>query len=547
MATTSGSPACTSCGKYVNPGVVSTSDCSDSSCSDTVCSDCIVTNSDDGVIQGRDACIRTEGCATTAPSTACNPCFEGTTRECKGHIIVKSNPEDKCLKHLHSEENAFIVSNPTSGSTLETNPEVQVRGANGYQTDANGTVLNDTDGNPLVAEVPQFTKLWISGVVDRDTHKLFVAHPPNSTVPLYLKSENGCFSFASRAEEQLCAEVLPEKVTTGRLLLVDKVSDCEGDDWCVKELDFSHLAASDTDTACVWMTASRDANGHTNISYATPPTTEGIVRYNPANPCELGVVDTLTTAEVTQFTDIFNQLFCGTPDTFCGTSTFDGVLACGTRTDNAGIVTTGIQSFTLEELTTEIERIQAENAAANPVDTHPKLEDKVTNTSDGVPYIGVWDETDSTFYYRRASTEFILASQPQVALYDRSGFQAANSQAFSYNLISIGEDNKGWNYAEIFVTLDTRVSQPSSRSDSPTGMFFSVGGVEVAWAGQINRGQQTFQADDDIPNNVNSFSYLVPIVNDSFSITIGNLANTSGNAEHYGVAKLVGLKSIPDA
>jgi hypothetical protein len=78
-------------------------------------------------------------------------------------------------------------------------------------------------------------------------------------------------------------------------------------------------------------------------------------------------------------------------------------------------------------------------------------------------------------------------------------------------------------------------------------MFFSVGGVEVAWAGQINRGQQTFQADDDIPNNVNSFSYLVPIVNDSFSITIGNLANTSGNAEHYGVAKLVGLKSIPDA
>ena len=530
-----------SCENQSVQGTVVGSTCD--SCGDENCTTCVVTSTTTSseTVLNRDACCRTSGCVTEAPSTACSPSFQGTTRACGGHILVKQEPGDACLQHLHSDSSLFIQSDPNEGSELTNSPTVDVPGANGYQVTATGEVLTDTAGDPILSAVPEFTKLWISGVVDRGDNQLLVAKATNATTPLYLKMEGGCFSFATRDEEQLCASVLPETVSAGRLLLIDGTSSCDSQDWCVKELQFGDLAEGD----CAELIVTQDADGFSQISARIPSATAGFLRSNPDAPCTYLNGDTLSTAEVTQMQGFLDQMFCETTlpqvtDAFA----IERVMACGSRTVS-GTPTAGLQPFTLAELFQKLEELRQ---------TDPDLTDDPTDTAgapleDGQAYEAVWDATTKTFTYRLAYNEYKVA-MTQIAEYTDSAEQvvtppSVDQQVFGINLATLGHTITTETHATVLFQLDHR--DHVDRSTDQSYSYVDVQNERIAWCGSRDFGQNSPTLGEDSTNGTSFVTWDVPISNGTISFTMGRFLQTSvtKRMESLVRAHLIGFKSYP--
>lgn len=536
-----GSPVCPSDAKvFTTPGSCGTSNAGEvvdtvcGSCGTTNCTDCVILNTIASVDTNQ--CYRETGCTTSAPSTACSESFRGTTRACDGHLVVKGSPGDACLQHLHSEKPLFITTDPDYGSKLTNSPQVTVPSANGYQVTVTGDVLTDAAGNPLISSVPAFTKIWVSGVIDRGDDQLLVARATNSTKPLYLKMEGGCFTFASPDEGQLCSSLLPEKETTGRLLMVDTVADCDGEDWCVKELDLGL-----EDGLCVHLTAAKDANGNTAITAVAPTATEGFLRTNPDDLCSPLASDTLTDAEITQLTGFINQIFCA--PTIRGDSTveIDRLIGCITRTVD-GVSTEGPGPVTLSELFEQLEALRE----SDPTLTDQPVEVGGSPLTDGRCYTACWDAASSTFNYLPASTETKVPFQQIAVFSDVSTTAGDNSTPYGISLAAQGIIVGSETHVTVYFQLDHR--DTSSTTAQQSYSYVSVGGTVIAWAGTRDLGQAGSAAFDASDANGQAFTtFDVPISNGTISFLMGrNRQSTSASRlESFIRASIIGLKTIP--
>ena len=536
-----GSPVCPTDNKVfstvdpclvTNPGGIVPTQCT---CGEPSCTSCVLVTPATGV--NTDQCSRTSGSGTAAPSTACAEAFRGTTRACDGHIVVKASPGDACLQHLHSDRPLFVVSDAERGSQLTDSPTVAVPAANGYQTTVTGQVLTNPGGAPLVAPVPQFTKLWVSGVIDRGADQLLIAQAANGSGAQYLRMQDGIFSFASLEEEQLCAGVLPSKATAGRLLIVDTVPGCAGEEWCVKELDLSL-----TDGICVNLTASLDANGNTAIGFTEPPKTPGFLRTDPDANCTPVNGDELSDADTTQFIGFIRQAFC---DPTLPTSTVDitRVIGCGTRTAGEA-VTTGAMSYTIKELFEALEDLRK---------TDPALADPTDNAGlplvDGLCYDACWDVATKGFKYRLAYSEQKTAWIQVGSDYTNTTTTSVNDEeTYGISLNAYGVVTGSNTHATVLFQLDQ-----SGTGKHEVGYeqytFVKVGGQMIAWAGhraEMGTGL-VFNAQDT--GGATAFvTYDIPITSGAVSFILGRVNEwTSSNARSVSFARaiLLGLKTIP--
>ena len=497
----------------------------------TDCSPCSMTGlAATEPILNRDACCA-RGTASPCASTACHESFRGTTRTQVGHVLVKAQPGDKCLQHLQADEQAFMIAHPTVGSYLTRSPNVDVPVVQGFKKTVTGSPLLDSAGLPILNDAPEFTDLWISGVINCE-NRLFKLRAPNVTEPIFLVAENGCWRFASSGEKKLCSDILPDQVAAGRLLVVDRVADCEGEEYCVKELNLGTLAT------CAHLTVTSDTDGFTQIGHTLPTAVEGFLRTNPDDLCSPVANDVLTAAEITQLTAFFTQIFCD-PEIADGTTpTIERVVACGSRADGSA-VTTGPQSFTLQELYDQLQTLV-------PVDETPDIAD--TNGDalvDGCPYDAVWDDATSKLVYKPAYRSKKV-NEDVVGTYARENQTGSTSETFAVNLASIGVVSDKITHVEILVQLDARVR--SNNSNTQQGyVYVEVNGVKLAYAGERDIGQTSFATGSDVMSQTNSIRLFVPVTSGAISFVLGHVWQSSGAAqnEFWAQAKLYALHQFP--
>ena len=509
-----------------NAGQITATSCG---CSTAPDCGCVLNTAATETILNRDAC-RTPGCTTAAPSTACSECFRGTTRSCEGYIMTKASPGDACLQHLIGDRSRFVVNGPEGASQTDS-PEVAVPSANGYVVKADGGLLTDSSGDPVLDDAPEFTKLWISGVVDRGEDQLLVLNAPNSSESLHLVAKDGCFSLAPENDIALCASVLPDKVAAGRLLVVDRTSSCDGDEWCVKELELPL-----EDAECAHLIVTQDANGDTQIGYRVPTMSDGFLRVNPEDPCNPTAGDTLSAGEATQFTGFLDQLFCA-PE-FAGTVAVDRVMICGTRTEGV-TVTEGAQPVTLAELSAAIDDAKATDPDAN---TAPVDESDV-ELVDGLPYAAIYVAASKSFVYRLQGFNRVVGPTA-IGDYKVSTVGASGSTPFSSSLATLGVVTTIENYADVRFTIDVRARSASTSAEIYG--YASVGGSEVGWAGAKSQSQPTFSTGSDVISSENTFTVRVPIVTGSFAFVMGHVYNASTTENEIAIsATLVGVEYVP--
>lgn len=503
----------------------------------TECSPCsTVSDTTAEQVQGKDACCA-KGTASTAASTACHEAFRGTTRVQKGFPLVKSAPGDKCLKHLAADEEAFQVSDPDCGARLTKSPNVDIPIAQGYKRTVTGNLLIDVDGKPVLGDTPEFTDIWISGLKSCP-NRLFRLRAPKVDKPITLVAENGNYRFRSDGEKKLCSDILPDTATEGRLLLLDRVADCEGEEWCPKEFKLDLEEGT-----CVLLVATQDEDGFTQLGTVTPSSVAGFLRSNPEAPCSpLNGAD-LSEGEATQLTGFLDQLACDPelPDIEAEghTTVIDRLMACGTRTFGPE-VTIGSQPFSLQELYNALRGLDPEVGEGTPVS--PAGDPLV----DGQAYDAVWDATLEKLVYKPAHRTQILAPTLAATPYMAVNQNSSNSQAYPVNLATSGINAPFATHVELLFELDARYRSRSSTSEAY--VYVEIQGQRLFSVGQVNRGQTSFSSGDEGQGNTGAIRLMVPIVSGAISFTIGHhFQNPSGDIENefYGAARFIAVHENP--
>lgn len=243
------------------------------------------------------ACIRScsdvpvaESCP--APSGACDEKFRLTTPQQELILVGKNGAGDKCLSHLTNKTGGFVMSRPGGGQFITNSPTENLPVAQGYLIDAYGNPLLNSEGGLILGKHVRFTRLMVSGVeLDGDCslgledRRVMSYKAAKSSTRIYLSSKDGYYEWGTLNPDGLCSTKFPDKVLTGRLLVIDTVepaNGCEDVEWCVREFN----ANLDTD-GCAILTATQDSEGTklTKVVRASDAVNGGIVHFNKTTGC----------------------------------------------------------------------------------------------------------------------------------------------------------------------------------------------------------------------------------------------------------------------
>lgn len=451
-----------------------------------------------------------------------------------GHLLVKQQPGDKCIQHLAAGEQAFIVTDPNTGSRLTKSPEVDIPIAQGYKVTVTGEALLDTSGNPVLGDTPEFNEIWISGIQECGPKRLFKLRAPNVEEPIFLVAQNGCFRFAAESEKEVCSSIMPAKVNAGRLLVIDRVEDCDGQVWCAKELNFG------TDEGvCVNLTATADEDGNMQIGYTVPSSAAGFLRSNPEAPCAPVNGDDLSDAEKTQMTGFLTQIACEPelPEHGASTVEMTRFFACGTRTYGE-TVTTGVQPFTRKELYEELQKEVPAGTVTGPVDINGAA------LVNGCRYDAVWNDAESRIDYVPAARSRML-NLDVVGTYSAGMTSGNGVTPYSVNLATYGITYAKATHVELIFDLDARYRSRDSTAEAYT--YIEINGVRYAETGQVDRGQTTFSSADEAQGQSQTVRLMVPIVSGAIAWRMGHVYNSPEVAqnEFWARARLYALHEFP--
>lgn len=187
------------------------------------------------------------------------------------------------------------MSKEGGGQYITNSPHEHYPTAQGYLVDAKGQPLCGSNGELILGMHVRFKKLHVSGVEFANDECLGISDnrvmsylAAQSKTPIYLRQQGGYFQWGQLNEHGVCSTTWPDKVVSGRLLVIDQVQPescnefpCD-EQWCIRELD-SGLE----DEACAVMTINQTENG-SEVVYISPPAEAvngGIIHFDKDTKC----------------------------------------------------------------------------------------------------------------------------------------------------------------------------------------------------------------------------------------------------------------------
>jgi len=217
------------------------------------------------------------------PSQACDPKFGLTAPSPKLHLLGKRSVFSNCLHHFFSKTAGFLVNRPGGFQTITNDPDIELPLAQEVARDSMGQPLRDASGNFVLDQRPKFNKIFVSGVESEGCSISSTSwrhiKAPQTSLPLYLLSQDGYFKFGELNEGGLKTSQLPLETARGRILVIDEDDVCPDASgrrtWCVKEYKPNLINGGQ---ALLVVSTDNAINKGLLTPVTTGPQTNGIIR-----------------------------------------------------------------------------------------------------------------------------------------------------------------------------------------------------------------------------------------------------------------------------